>query len=647
MKTQMTKFLMIGVALGGLAACGEPGTDNAPDGPSTDDGVVKKMTGADGKSDAWNWRNNPVHFRTELNYNYDDLPLEGYSEVNAWAASYWPYYEDGINYRWQGQQTLSPAEKYDKAFNDWTFDETFMSLKPFNPSTCEFDEAYYENLGPAAEWTHRNKGNWQSSNGIDDDGDGIPDSEECGWGDEDKDRDGVETWWGICHAWAPAAILEEEPVEPVEHNGVKFEVSDIKALLIQQYDRTSAYMLGGRCNEEEIERDENGRIVSEECRDLNAGTFHVIVANFLGVNSRPLVIERTTGYQVWNQPLLGFKVTEEREITVEEANELLGVGNDEGTGEFIHGVEEGSADALGVLELANNATFDELDIDARLDRRAAQGIVDARPFGSLAELDEVSYVAATAFESMLEYAKNTSYWQPAVVEYAYNPNAERFIEIRATTDWLTESHASTEPQAPNTARYTRHDYYHYILELDGEGNILGGEWVGGSHGTHPDFIWLPTRARYGNPNIELDEVRELIRKSRAGVDEEDEDTEARTITASNDDLIAIPDNDPNGVTSIVEVAEEGTVTGVTIDLGIEHTYRGDIIVELRHAGVAMNVYDGSSVDSQWEDDVVLTGEAVEGFLGSAAAGEWELFIYDRWGYDTGSLTGWTLNIDVE
>jgi len=646
MNIQMMKMAVLGMAIGGLAACGEA-TDNAPSGPATGDGVVKKNTGAEGKGDAWNWRNNPVHFRAELDYNYDNLPLEGYSEVNAWAASYWPYYEDGINYRWQGNDILSPAEKYDKAFNEWSYDDEFMGLKPYNPSTCEWDEAYYEALGPAAEWTHRNKGNWISANGVDDDEDGIADADECGWGDEEKDRDGVETWWGICHAWAPAAIMEDEPVEPVEYNGVTFEVSDLKALLMQQYDRTSAYMLGGRCNEEEIERDENGRIVTEECRDLNAGTFHVILSNFLGVNSRPLVIERTTGYEVWNQPLIGFKVTEEREITVEEANQLLGVdATEEGSGEFVHGVEEGSAEGLAILELANNATFEELDVDARLDRRAAQNIVDNRPFGTLAELDEASYVASTAFASMLEYARNTGYYQPPVVEYVYNPNAERFIEVRATTDWLTESHPSTQPRADETDIYTRHDHYHYILELDGEGNILGGEWVGGSHGTHPDFIWLPVRARYGNPHIDIDEIRELIRQSRAEL-EEDDDSEAQTITVSSEELIAIPDNDPNGVTSVLEVAEEGSVQEVRINLDIEHTYRGDVIVELRHGGVAMNVYDGSTVESPWEDDITISGDAIEGFLGSEVQGEWELFIYDRWGWDTGSLTGWTLEIDVE
>ena len=47
------------------------------------------------------------------------------------------------------------------------------------------------------------------------------------------DRGGVETWWGLCHAWAPAAILEKKPLHavtmPTQYGDITFEVGDIKA----------------------------------------------------------------------------------------------------------------------------------------------------------------------------------------------------------------------------------------------------------------------------------------------------------------------------------------------------------------------------------------------------------------------------------
>lgn len=39
--------------------------------------------------------------------------------------------------------------------------------------------------------------------------------------------------------------------------------------------------------------------------------------------------------------------------------------------------------------------------------------------------------------------------------------------------------------------YTRQQNYKYILELDANGRILGGEWVGPSTETFADFLWIP------------------------------------------------------------------------------------------------------------------------------------------------------------
>src|SRR5690606_32040564 len=58
----------------------------------------------------------------------------------------------------------------------------------------------------------------------------------------------IPTWWGICHAWAPLAILLPEPKKPVVHNGVEFKIQDIKALLTLAFDRTETKFVSLRCN---------------------------------------------------------------------------------------------------------------------------------------------------------------------------------------------------------------------------------------------------------------------------------------------------------------------------------------------------------------------------------------------------------------
>lgn len=56
-----------------------------------------------------------------------------------------------------------------------------------------------------------------------------------------------------------------------------------------------------------------------------------------------------------------------------------------------------------ILALANTASFEELDEDVALDVRAAENIVEQRPFATLAELDAVSYVGPSALAKMRDY----------------------------------------------------------------------------------------------------------------------------------------------------------------------------------------------------------------------------------------------------
>jgi hypothetical protein len=85
---------------------------------------------------------------------------------------------------------------------------------------------------------------------------------------------------------------------------------------------------------------------------------------------------------------------------------LDGVLEDERDDAFLGGkaddatLAEGSARALGVLQVANEAALEVLDrTDAvGLSRRAAEQIVARRPFATLAELDAVPYVGPVALE---------------------------------------------------------------------------------------------------------------------------------------------------------------------------------------------------------------------------------------------------------
>lgn len=65
------------------------------------------------------------------------------------------------------------------------------------------------------------------------------------------------------------------------------------------------------------------------------------------------------------------------------------------------------AQATRTLALVNEATVTELDVDASLDKRAAESIVAARPIYSIAKLATVSRVKATALRLLRDHADRT------------------------------------------------------------------------------------------------------------------------------------------------------------------------------------------------------------------------------------------------
>ena len=84
-----------------------------------------------------------------------------------------------------------------------------------------------------------------------------------------------------------------------------------------------------------------------------------------------------------------------------------------GKADGVFGVQEGSVEARAILRVASESALAVLDDDAGLDRRAATGIVDARErsgaFETLAQLDAVPFVGASAFAKLLAFAKGSGF----------------------------------------------------------------------------------------------------------------------------------------------------------------------------------------------------------------------------------------------
>jgi len=98
-------------------------------------------------------------------------------------------------------------------------------------------------------------------------------------------------WYGHCNGWTSAAIRHAEPEQSVVFNGVTFTPADIKALLAEIYIYNDNFNLAGLKT------------------SINAGTFHALIANWLGRGSHPIGMESDPGEEKWNYPIYTYACT--------------------------------------------------------------------------------------------------------------------------------------------------------------------------------------------------------------------------------------------------------------------------------------------------------------------------------------------------
>ncbi len=250
-------------------------------------------------AEKWNPKNNPSLFnivsKSPMRLDLASLPLAAklHDEHIGWSETYWPAKLGGVAYRWNSPNPqpfkyklktkaellkmserelseLSPAELYDVSQGDYGFTLTKRVLAKNAPT---------------------------------------------------------DLWWeGICHGWALAASHYPEPerVTVTNKDGIKvpFGSSDVKGLmsLHDAYNSAGAYArIGERC-------DVPGKVAGEafpedgvvpaytqadanisRCADVNAGAFHVVITNMIGLNSLGFVADVDRFNDIWNQPIVGYE----------------------------------------------------------------------------------------------------------------------------------------------------------------------------------------------------------------------------------------------------------------------------------------------------------------------------------------------------
>ncbi len=112
------------------------------------------------------------------------------------------------------------------------------------------------------------------------------------------------------------------------------------------------------------------------------------------------------------------------------------------------------------------------------------------------------------------------------------------------------------------------------------------------------------------------------------------------IVGENTTSQPIPDDDPAGIESTIRIEDNAIVGEVQVHVRITHTYIGDLVLSLEHAGVKVDLMKQEGGSTQ-DLDRDFTSTA---FASQSAAGDWVLRVSDQAGADTGTLDSWSLKI---
>lgn len=224
----------------------------------------------------WEDYSNPSIRSNSYEYSLARLPLSGSPRdtQKLWANDYWPRKKGLINLRWNARQPVG-----------------FKLKSPAKAEAMMMSEEQLATLAPSEKLDILN-GDFEFSL-----------VKEV---DEIADKSAA-LWHGICNGWAPAAVNHNEPTPKVltSVDGIKvpFGSSDIKALLSYYYayhhEVESTRQMGKRC-----------LLIGPGCdEDLNAGAFHIVLTNDVGLRGESMIADVERGRQVWNHAVNEYKTT--------------------------------------------------------------------------------------------------------------------------------------------------------------------------------------------------------------------------------------------------------------------------------------------------------------------------------------------------
>jgi hypothetical protein len=378
-----------------------------------------------------------------------DLPRS--AEIpKPWSAHYWAIKTGGLSYRY------SPFNRT-KNISTWKgYVNIYHQPEDHNKyyNSTEFDYVVNKMYSPSEKYDLLvGDYNYTLTNKMKDEGNHVV-----------KGSDGdIPGWYGKCHGWTPASINEPRPVHTVNITAadnktvISFYPEDIKGLatVFWAEAKYETKFLGSRCpyqNYSKIPHDEETGLWDEyRCFTVNPATLVLILSNQLGIRNKSLVYDPDSTGEIWNQPVYGYNLSFFNPLSLAEGS-----------------IEESKVNYTALEQ--NNST-------------------------NVTEFIERAYLNFSMIKNF-----------PALFNYLVknaSPKAKNVIGVTMTVSFIFENPpVFNETQLPDKTDKRR---YTFFLELDGEDNVIGGEWVVNKH---PIFIWNPAEGAQIN-GVGDDEVTEF------------------------------------------------------------------------------------------------------------------------------------------
>jgi hypothetical protein len=231
------------------------------------------------EKETWPGHSSPNIVSRNLEHRFEKLPLTGHHDVphTGWSDDYWPTQKGSINRRWN-----APGEP------------GFKLVSPTLAVARTMSEKELSQLAPTEKFDlFRGRYDFPLVRRVDGNANPL-----------------AKDWAGICNGWAPASLnlKEPKPVTLTNADGLRipFGSSDVKALLSFYYAyhvEAPTQQVGLRCF-----LGTGLRIFARGCGDdVNAGAFHIIMSNKLGLERVGFLADVDRLKEVWNQPITSFE----------------------------------------------------------------------------------------------------------------------------------------------------------------------------------------------------------------------------------------------------------------------------------------------------------------------------------------------------